>query len=202
VRFVCGGLLARILHRKGLDIMNGIAPLLRKKWLLAVIAAAVVGSGAYAFAATLTTTSGTLGAGNTTVTSCTSDSARATYTTAYDANLTAGHFAVATVTLTFGVGTTCTTGDKLEVVLTGASNAAVGSFVYTVGSGDTLASNAVTATAASSTPSGAGVGLTNGGTLATGPDGTSFIGATAATTLSTALSAQSVTGVAVSAVGA
>lgn len=181
--------------------MKSIAPLMRKKWLLAVIAAAVVGSGAYAFAATLTTTSSSLGAGNATVASC-ADSARATYTTAYDANLTTGHFAVGTVTLTFGAGTTCATGDKLEVVLSGTSSTALGSFIYTVGSGDTLPSNAVTATAASTTASGSGYGVTNGGTLTAGPDGTSFVGATAATTLSTALSAQSVTGVAVSAVGA
>jgi hypothetical protein len=177
-----------------------IASLLRKKWLLAVIAAAVVGSAAYAFAATLNVSSKSLGAGNVTVTSCTS-SVTASYTNAYDSALTGGQFAVNTVSLKFA-DSTCVAGDKIEGLLIGASNTALASFVYTVGSSDTLAGKTVTVTAASLTPSGDGVGTpTGGGTLAAGPDGSDFTSSTVATSGSGAIPAANVTGVVVSAAG-
>lgn len=177
-----------------------IASLLRKKWLLAAVAAAVVGSAAYAFAATLTVSSKSLGAGNVTVTSCTS-SVTASYTNAYDSALSGGQFAVKTVSLEFA-DSTCVAGDKIEGLLIGASNTALASFVYTVGNGDALAGKTVTVTAASTTPTGDGVGASNGGTLDVGPDGTDFTSATADTTSGTAIPAANVTGVVVSAVGA
>lgn len=181
-----------------------IASLLRKKWLLAVIAAAVVGSAAYAFAATLTTNSKTLGAGNAAVTSC-ADSVTASYANGYDSasSGTGGKFAVKSVTLTFGSGTTCASGDTIQAVLTGASNAPLASFVYTVGSAasGTLASKTVVVNAGSTTVDASST-ATDAGTLAAGSDGSDFTAAGDAITSSSAVAADAVTGVAVSAAGA
>lgn len=52
---------------------------LRKRLVLALVVGGVVFATAYAFAATLTFTSKTLGAGNTTVTACTSNTLQASY---------------------------------------------------------------------------------------------------------------------------
>lgn len=110
--------------------MKNIAPLMRKKWLLAVIAAAVVGSGAYAFAATLGVNSNSLGAGDAVVGSCIgtgAQAAKATYSTAYDsANAIASHttdgsFLVDGVTVTIPAANTCKTGDVIQVVFTGTN---------------------------------------------------------------------------------
>jgi hypothetical protein len=107
---------------------------LRKKWVLALVAAAVVGSGAYAFAATLTVSSASLGAGNATVASCVT-STRATYTTEFDPAVT-GKYRVASVTLTIPVGSTCAANDKLSVSLEGTSGLLGSTVNYTLQTGD------------------------------------------------------------------
>lgn len=124
-----------------------ISSLLRTKWLLAVVAAAVVGSAAYAFAATLGVSSSSLGAGDTTVSSCigttASTEANVTYTTAYDSSLTEatdGSFAVNNVTVTIPKADPCKSGDVVQVVFTGTGALATpATFTYTLGTntGDT-----------------------------------------------------------------
>lgn len=137
--------------------MQVLSSILKKKLVLAVIAAAIVGSAAYAFAATLTVSSTTLGAGNTAVTSCTS-SISATYTSAFD-NTVTGHYRVDTVALTIPTGGTCIVGDKLNVTLEGASNTALKSFTYTLQTADipTTSPTTVTFTSGTSPFNGAGV---------------------------------------------
>jgi len=124
--------------------MKSIAPLLRKKWLLAVIAAAVVGSGAYAFAATLGVSSASLGAGNAAVVSCAA-SVNASYTASYDVTVTPSHYYVSTVSLTIpATAGTCVAGDVLSVQLekngtgsaTNTGAAAGAGFNYTLQTGD------------------------------------------------------------------
>lgn len=60
-------------------LMKFLRQALRKRLVLALVAGGIVFATAYAFAATLTFTSKTLGAGNTTVTACTSDTLQASY---------------------------------------------------------------------------------------------------------------------------
>jgi hypothetical protein len=68
--------------------LQQLAVILKKKLVLAVLAAVVVGSGAYAFAASLNVTSSGLSAGNAAVGSCTTAGAgndiKLTYTSAWD----------------------------------------------------------------------------------------------------------------------
>jgi hypothetical protein len=85
--------------------MKTLSLLLRKKLVLAALAAVVVGSGAYAFAASLNVGGSTLQAGNGAVTGCQTGSLAPTYTTRYDSAIppdaaTAGTYAVDTVTIT------------------------------------------------------------------------------------------------------
>lgn len=56
---------------------------LKRRFVLATVVGAVVFSSAYAFAATLNITTKTLGAGNTSVTACTSSTLQASYTVAF-----------------------------------------------------------------------------------------------------------------------
>jgi hypothetical protein len=60
-------------------LMKALRQALRRRIVLALVAGAVVFGTAYAFAATLTFTSKTLGAGNTSVSACTSDTLQASY---------------------------------------------------------------------------------------------------------------------------
>lgn len=108
-----------------------IASLLRKKWLLAIVAAGVVGSVGYAFAATLNVSSSSLGAGDASVSAC-AQAVNASYTTAYNDSAATSHSAVKTVTITFPASPNnhCKSGDTLEVVLEGGTSP-VG-FVYTL----------------------------------------------------------------------
>jgi hypothetical protein len=68
--------------------LQQLAVILKKKLVLAVLAAVVVGSGAYAFAASLNVTSSGLSAGNAAVGSCTTaglgNDIKLTYTSAWD----------------------------------------------------------------------------------------------------------------------
>ncbi|HWB21858.1 MAG TPA: hypothetical protein VG652_03110 [Gaiellaceae bacterium] len=102
--------------------MQHVGKILRKKWVLAAIAAVVVGSGAYAFAATLTVKTATLGAGSKAVTSCAAE-ADATYTTAYDSTVTNG-YRVNTIVLALP-SLTCAAGDLLSVTLSDGSSASL-----------------------------------------------------------------------------
>lgn len=129
--------------------MQALTSILRKKLVLAVIAATAVGSGAYAFAATLGVSSSTLGAGNTTVVSCAASIA-ANYTAAFD-NTVTGHYRVDTVTLTIPVGATCAEGDHLSITLEGASSAELKTFAYDLQSADLPTTNPGTVTFSSGT---------------------------------------------------
>jgi hypothetical protein len=100
--------------------------LFRHKWVLAATVAAVVFSSAYAFAASLGVTSASLGAGNASVSSCAS-AVNATYTTSYATSLPG--YKVATVSFD-GLGS-CG-GKTLTAVLSGTSNASLGSVTHTV----------------------------------------------------------------------
>jgi hypothetical protein len=62
---------------------------LGKRYVLATIVGGVVFSSSYAFAATLDLTTKTLGAGNTTVTACTSSTLQASYTVAFQGGTSA-----------------------------------------------------------------------------------------------------------------
>lgn len=114
-----------------------IASLLRKKWLLAVVAAGVVGSAAYAFAATLGINSTSLGAGNASVASCIpSDSpATATYTTGYNQALT-GHYQVSTVKVTLNAADTCRPGDTVQIALEGSGSTPLATSTHVLTSSD------------------------------------------------------------------
>lgn len=100
--------------------MGMFSLILKQKLLLTMLAAAVVGTAVYAFAATLNVSSGNLQAGNAAVTSCQAGTINATYTTAFNTTvaLTAsnGSFGVGTVTLT-GIHADCT-GSKLQINFT------------------------------------------------------------------------------------
>jgi hypothetical protein len=98
--------------------------LLRNKWLLAVLAAAVIGGGAYAFAATLGITSGNLQAGNQTVNSCQAANISSTYQTAWDTALTPDAYGVSSVKLS-SIDPACV-GSTLSVSLTDSSGAQLG----------------------------------------------------------------------------
>jgi hypothetical protein len=87
----------------------------KKRWLVAGIAAATLAGGAYAFAASITVSSTTLGAGSTTVAACNSTAA-VSYSTAWDAGHT--QFDVNTVTVTSAAS--CS-GMDVDVYLTGSN---------------------------------------------------------------------------------
>jgi hypothetical protein len=95
--------------------------ILRKRLVLAVLAAAVVGAGAYAFAATLNVGGSTLQAGNGTVNGCETSTLNPTYTTRF-AN---GAYEVATVTVT-SIDAPCV-GSALKIAFTNGSDALLGS---------------------------------------------------------------------------
>jgi uncharacterized lipoprotein NlpE involved in copper resistance len=94
--------------------MQMIASLVRKKLVLAGIAAALVGSASYAFAAGISITSASLGAGNANVTACQS-STTTSYASAYDSTVSPGHYKVNSVHLTLGAA--CQEGFKISVTL-------------------------------------------------------------------------------------
>jgi hypothetical protein len=108
---------------------------LRKKWLLAIVASAMVFSSAYAFAATLNVTSSSLGAGNAAVTSCAA-TITAAYTVAYDSTLPG--YRVSGVNLN---NLTACSGKAITADLTGAGNASLSQVTYTVLAADATAGN-------------------------------------------------------------
>lgn len=94
--------------------MHALASVLRNKLVLAALGAAIIGSGAYAFAATLNVSSSSLGAGNASVDSC-ADSLAASYTTAFAST----QYVVDSVKLATAAASTCAAGDALSVTFTG-----------------------------------------------------------------------------------
>jgi hypothetical protein len=104
---------------------------LRRKPILALVVGAVVFSSAFAFAATLGVSAGSLGAGNAAVTSCTSAIAT-NYTVAYDSTLPG--YKVNNVTVT-GTLTSCAN-KSLTVDLVNGSNVSVGQITHTVTAGE------------------------------------------------------------------
>lgn len=90
---------------------------------MALVAGALVFTSAYAFAATLGVSANSLGAGNTSVSSCTAN-ATVSYTLAYASSIPG--YRIDTVTVS-GLGATACAGKNLSVQLTGTSNAALGS---------------------------------------------------------------------------
>jgi hypothetical protein len=164
-----------------------IASLLRKKWLLAAVAAAVVGSAAYAFAATLGINSTSLGAGNASVESCipSGSPATATYTTGYN-QLVTGHYQVSTVVVTLDPADTCKAGDTVQIALEGSSSTPLATATHVLTSGDLAGyESGVDGTGSTFTYT-----YVDSGTPGDGQFGT------------TAVAASDVTGIAVSAVGA
>jgi hypothetical protein len=105
--------------------MQMVTSLLRKKLVLAVIAAGVVGAGAYAFAATLNVGGSTLQAGNANVTGCETSTLNPTYTTRF----ASGAYEVATVTVT-NIDAGCA-GKTLKIVFTDGSNNPLGTELTT-----------------------------------------------------------------------
>lgn len=98
--------------------MHILTSILRKKLVLAVLAAAVVGSAAYAFAATLSVSSNSLGAGDAAVSSCDTDGIKTSFSTQYDS--TAAAYIVKNVVVS-GIAGACvsdTTPATLQVTLT------------------------------------------------------------------------------------
>jgi hypothetical protein len=85
---------------------------MNKRLLAGVAAAGIIGGGVYGFAATLTPTSDTVGAGSSVVASC-DDAVDVDYTVAWDTN----RYEVATVTVN-GIAAGCA-GDNIGVTLLG-----------------------------------------------------------------------------------
>jgi hypothetical protein len=79
--------------------MRLVALVLKKKLVLSVLAAAVIGSSAYAFAASLGITSSSLSAGNSAVTSCTgvNPNINVTYTSKWSTAATPPEFVLDTI---------------------------------------------------------------------------------------------------------
>lgn len=92
-----------------------------KRYLVPLVAGAVVFGGVTAFAATLNVSSTTLGSGDQTVASC-NGSAAVTYTTAYTAVAGSGSYKVATSPITTAAA--CS-GKAYKVTLTGANGTAL-----------------------------------------------------------------------------
>ena len=112
---------------------------LKRKPILALVVGAVVFSSAFAFAATLTVNTGTLGAGNRAVTSCAS-SLTAAYTVAWDA--TAKDFKVSGITVK-GDTTGCAAGNNLAVELTDSTGLSLGEVSKALVAGDINASASI-----------------------------------------------------------
>jgi len=109
-----------------------------KRTLLALVLAGAVFAGIYGLAASLTVSSGTLGAGNTAVAACQTGTLNVTYSSSYNAAATAGYRAttvtVGNIDATAGA---CGNGKDIKVTLTGpgASNAQLAEQVSTVTTG-------------------------------------------------------------------
>jgi hypothetical protein len=102
--------------------MQNVLLLLKRKLVLAVLAAVAVGAGAYAFAATLNVTSGSLSAGSAAILSCDTDGVTVNYSSSFDP--TSSRYEVSSLTLV-GLSDTCD-GKTLLVQFTNQSNATVG----------------------------------------------------------------------------
>jgi hypothetical protein len=107
---------------------------LRKKPIVALVVGAVVFSSAFAFAATLGVSAGSLGAGNAAVTSCTS-AISTNYTVAYDNTLPG--YKVNNVTVT-GTLTSCAN-KNLTVDLVNGSNVSIGQISHAITSSEATA---------------------------------------------------------------
>ncbi len=93
-----------------------------KRAIIAIALAAVIGSGIYGLAASLSVNSQTLGAGNTAVAACQSTALSVTYATSYDSTIPG--YEMGTVTVN-GLDTTSSTNcasKSYKISLTGASN--------------------------------------------------------------------------------
>jgi hypothetical protein len=101
--------------------------ILRRRPVLGVTFAAIAFTTVFAFAASLTVGSETLGAGNTTVAACDTDGVDATYATTYDTTL---GYKVTSVTLAnvgvdAGLTNGACAGKAVKVQLTGTGNSAL-----------------------------------------------------------------------------
>ena len=104
---------------------------LKRKPILALVVGAVVFSSAFAFAATLSVTSNTLGAGNAAVTSC-ATGVTTSYAVAYDSTIPG--YKVSGVTVT-GTLTSCS-GKSATVDLVNSSNTSLGQMTHTITAGE------------------------------------------------------------------
>ena len=100
--------------RSGLN--ETLRALLRKRAILALLVGAAVFGSVYAFAATLSVSSLSLGAGNSSVSTCTS-SVTASYSISYDATMTTPGYRVSGITI--NNISTCS-GKTITVDLTGS----------------------------------------------------------------------------------
>ena len=114
---------------------------LKRKPIVALVVGAVVFSSAYAFAATLGVTSGSLGAGNAAVTSCAS-SVSTGYTVSYDSTIPG--YKVGNVSVS-GTLTSCAN-KNLVVDLVNGSNVSIGQMTKVISSAEATAGS-VTLTA-------------------------------------------------------
>ncbi|MBD0328874.1 MAG: hypothetical protein ICV64_02070 [Thermoleophilia bacterium] len=119
------------------------------RWILALTLGATAFATVFAFAASLTVTSGGLGAGNAAVTSCDTDGVNTSHGVTYAA--TTG-YKVTTVTVTnIGVNGASANGacagKSMRVQLTGASNASLGEKTVTLASPGTGSDSQVDFTA-------------------------------------------------------
>jgi hypothetical protein len=87
----------------------------KKRRLLILGVAAAVFAGVFAFAASLTVNSGSLGAGNASVSSCDTDGVTASYSTTYNSGYKVGSISVAGIADACGTGS----GTAVSATLTG-----------------------------------------------------------------------------------
>lgn len=121
--------------------------LLRRRLLLASLAAITVFAAVYGFAATLNVTSNKLSAGNVAVQSCQATAPNSTYDVAYDSTLQG--YKIADVVVT-GLDANCA-GKAVDVTLTDSGNASLADITGTVpGSGGSLTLTPSSTVAASS----------------------------------------------------
>jgi hypothetical protein len=125
--------------RETTNVHKIVTTLLRRKPVLSLVVGAVLFSSAFAFAASLTVGTNSLGAGNAAVGSCDADGVTTSYTTAYDSALPG--YKVSSVTVG-GIDATACANRALRVDLVNASNTSIGSGAATI----TAASMAVTIT--------------------------------------------------------
>jgi hypothetical protein len=115
--------------QRSFEMRKGMKGLLKRRFLIATIAAITVFGGVYGFAASLNVGTNKLSAGNATVASCQSTSPTSTYNVAYDSTL--GGYKVSSVVVT-GIDSGCNSLPIL-VTLTNSSSTSLGEMTGNTG---------------------------------------------------------------------